>query len=318
MQDVDDIRAALGYDLIDLWGGSYGTRAALVYLREHGTHVRALILDGVAPMQLVLPVSLARDADRALHLLFKECAANAACDRAFPQLRERFEKFLAELKTTPAKVTVAHPLTGMPTQLTISHELFVESLRGQLYLPDVTALMPYTLDHVLHGDWGPFVAQNAGLEGSFVKGMYIGLLFATTCAEDLPYTSDEELDNAARGTFLGATFAHTWKKVCGVFPPASLKPRFREAVRSDKPVLLVSGELDPVTPPSWAEEARRTLPNSVHVVLPGIGHGATPYGCVPKIVQRFLNAGTVANLDTSCATKTQRPPFFITFAGPSP
>jgi len=148
--------------------------------------------------------------------------------------------------------------------------------------------------------------------------MYLGLLFATTCAEDLPYTNDEALENAARNTFLGSGLAHTWKKICSVFPPATPVRKFRDAVKTDKPALLLSGELDPVTPPSWAEEARRTLPNSVHLVLPGVGHGATPYGCVPKIVQRFLKAGSVANLDTSCATKTKRPPFFLTFAGPSP
>jgi len=318
MQDLDDVRAALGYETIDLWGGSYGTRAALVYLREHGAHVRAVVLDGVAPMQLVLPTTMARDGQRALDLLLAGCAADAACGAAFPDLRGRLDALLAQLGRAPAHPTVAHPLTGAPTAVTISREGFVEALRGQLYLPDLAALMPLTIDRAARGDWGPFVAQNAGLEGSFVRGMYLGLLFATTCAEDLPYATARELEDAARGTFLGPRLALDWLRVCSVFPPARPVAGFREPVRSDVPTLLLSGELDPVTPPSWAEAAKQTLTHALHVVVPGVGHGVTHRGCVPHLVARFIATGSTAGLDTACVAQSTRPPFFVTFAGPTP
>jgi pimeloyl-ACP methyl ester carboxylesterase len=317
-QDLDELRAALGYQAIDLWGASYGTRAALVYLREHGAHVRAAVLDGVAPLQLVLPRSLARDAQRALDLLLDSCAADAACKAAFPDLRARLEALLAQLARAPARVTVAHPLTGVPTQVTISRAGFAGALRGQLYLPDLAALMPLTIDRATRGDWAPFVAQNAGLEGGFVRGMYLGLLFATTCAEDLPYTSASELEEAARGSFLGAELARDWLRTCAAFPAASPRPGFRDPVRSEVPTLLLSGELDPVTPPSWAEEARKTLPRSLHVIMPGVGHGVSAHGCVPRLIARFLAAGTTAGLDPGCVAQSTRPPFFVTFAGPRP
>jgi pimeloyl-ACP methyl ester carboxylesterase len=318
MQDLDEVRAALGYERINLWGGSYGTRAALVYLRDHAAHARAVVLDGVAPLQLILPLSMARDAQRALDLLFDSCQSDPACNAAFPKQRQRFAELLAELGRAPVKTTVPHPLTGVPTAVTITRDAFVGALRGQLYLPDLAALMPLTIDRALHGDWAPFVAQNAGLEGSFVKGIYLGLLFATTCAEDLPYTDATALMTAAKDSFLGPRLALEWQKVCTVFPKGKATPAFREPVRSDVPVLLLSGELDPVTPPSWAEEAKKTLSNGLAVVMPGVGHGVTPRGCAPRLIARFLEQGTTTGLDTSCVGKSTRPPFFVSFAGPTP
>lgn len=318
MQDLDDVRAALGYEQINLWGGSYGTRAALVYLREHGAHVRSVVLDGVAPMQQVLPTSLARDGQRALDLLFAGCEGEPACKAAFPDLRARFAALLTALDRQPARPTIAHPLTGAPAQVTISREAFVQALRGQLYLPDLAVLMPLTIDRASRGDWAPFVAQNAGLEGGFVSGMYLGLLFATTCGEDLPYTGERELEEAARGTFLGAGLAKMWPKICALYPRAAPNPGFRDPVVSDKPVLLLSGELDPATPPSWAEAAKQTLSHATHVVMPGVGHGVTPRGCAPKLIAKFIAAGTVRGLDVSCVAGSTRPPFFVSFAGPTP
>jgi len=318
MQDLDEVRAALGYQQINLWGGSYGTRAALVYLREHGQHVRSLVLDGVAPLSLVLPLTMAKDGQRALDLLFTHCAADSACNAAYPDLRARFDALLAQLAKAPARTTIANPLTGVPVEVMITREAFVQALRGQLYLPDLAVLMPLTIDHASRGNWAPFIAQNAGLEGSFVRGMYLGLLFATTCAEDLPYTSEAKMMEAAQGTFLGSSLAKTWLEVCSAYPRGVATLAFREPVRSDRPVLLLSGELDPVTPPSWADDAKKTLPNAVHVIVPGVGHGVSARGCVPRLIKNFYAAGSAAKLDASCVQSNTRPPFFVTFAGPQP
>ena len=103
-----------------------------------------------------------------------------------------------------------------------------------------------------------------------------------------------------------------------MWPKGELAPGFGEPVTSDKPVLLLSGELDPVTPPAWADDAKKTLSHSAHFTVPGVGHGASAVGCVPKLISDFLDKGAVEGLDGACVAKQKRPPFFVTFAGPTP
>ncbi|MFL5278933.1 MAG: alpha/beta hydrolase [Myxococcales bacterium] len=318
MQDLDDVRRALGYETINLWGGSYGTRAALVYLREHGSHVRVAILDGVAPLSLRMPLYFARDAQRSLDLLFDACAADATCKAAFPDLRSRFAALLERLASQSARVTVSDPITGRPTNVTIEHDAFVAMLRAVLYAPELASLLPLTIDRAAHGDFTPYVAQAATLQRGFSGAMSLGLLFSVVCAEDAPAIAEGEMEREARNTFLGASVGRVFERTCKIWPREELPKGYREPVRSDKPVLLLSGELDPVTPPSWAAEAAKTLPNSLQIVVPGVGHGATVVGCVPGIVARFLAEGSIANVDASCARVQSRPPFFVSFAGPSP
>lgn len=318
MQDLDEVRAALGYDQVNLWGGSYGTRAALVYLREHGGHVRTVALDGVAPLSLALPLWFARDGQRAIDLLFDACATDAACAKAFPELKGRFAKLLAELGAKPAHALAADPITGAPVELDLSRDFFTGSLRGILYLPDLAALVPLTLDRATRGDWNPFLAQTVGLQAGFARTIALGMLFSVTCAEDVPTYGAAQIDEASRGTFLGPTVARMFSEVCSFWPRGAVPEGFHEPVRSDKPVLLLSGELDPVTPPSWAEDAAKTLPNHLSVVVPGVGHGATSEGCTSELVARLVERGTLQGLDASCVQRMKRPPFFLTFAGPAP
>ena len=318
MQDLDEVRAALGADQIDLWGGSYGTRAALIYLREHGAHARAAVLDGVAPVDLKLPVTFARDAQRSMDLLFDHCAAEKSCNVAFPDLRKQFANLLDGLSKRPAPARVQDPLTGAPSDVTISRDVFAAGLRGVLYQQDFASLLPLIVAHAAHGDFAPFIAATAGLDDGFSHGMSFGMMFSVVCSEDLPGTTVAEIDEAAKGTFLGPRLAREFLEVCSFWPRGALPRQFHEPVQSDKPVLLLSGELDPATPPRWADIARATLPNSLHLIVPGVGHGATAEGCVPELMAQFLDKAKVAGLDPSCLSPLRRPPFFVSFAGPPP
>jgi len=318
MQDLDEVREALGYSQIDLWGASYGTRAALVYLREHGAHVRALVLDGVSPPEQTLPVSFARDAQRSLDLLFDNCAADAACGKAFPDLRRRFGELLERLSRAPARAHVQDPLTGAPAEVPVGRDAFTSGLRGVLYQQDLASLVPLLVDRAARGDFAPFVAATAGLDTGFSRSMSFGLTFSVLCAEDLPFATREEMIEEARGTFLGPQVALDFARICSFWPRGEIPPGFREPVRSAAPVLLLSGELDPVTPPRWAEEARQTLVNSAHFLVPGVGHGATAEGCVPQLIAKFIDRGGVEGLDAGCLQPMRRPPFFVSFAGPTP
>jgi pimeloyl-ACP methyl ester carboxylesterase len=318
MQDLDEVRAALGADQIDLWGGSYGTRAALVYLREHGEHARAAVLDGVAPPSLKLPVSFARDAQRSMDLLFQHCAAERSCSSTFPGLQKQFERLLDGLSKHPARAHVQDPLTGAPADVAITREVFAAGLRGVLYQQDFASLAPLIVARAAHGDFAPFIAATAGLDQGFSHTMSFGMMFSVICSEDLPGATEEEIDEAAKGTFLGPQLAREFLRICSFWPRGPVPPKFHEPVRSDKPVLLLSGELDPATPPHWADLARETLPNSLNLVLPGVGHGATAEGCVPQLISQFVENASVQGIDASCLKPLRRPPFFIGFAGPPP
>ena len=318
MQDLDDVRVALGYGPIDLWGGSYGTRAALVYLREHGDAVRSVILDGVAPPTLRLPLNFAGDAQRALDRLFLACAAEAACAKAWPDLPARFDRLLERLEKTPPTVTLADPVTGAPVELTIHRDVLASVLRAVLYQPGMAVLVPLIIARAEGGDFGPLVAMAAAFDDATRDSLALGMMLSVVCAEDLPRISEEEGALAARGTFLGAQVIRAFRDGCRVWPRGEPPAGFGAPVESDKPVLLLSGEVDPVTPPAWAEEAKKTLPHSRHFVVPGVGHGASAIGCVPRLIAEFLDAGNVAALDGACVQSQKRPPFFVTFAGPTP
>ena len=318
MRDLDEVREALGADQIDLWGGSYGTRAALVYLREHGAHARALVLDGVAPVELKLPVTFARDAQRSMDLLFDHCAAEKSCNAAFPDLRAQFSNLLDSLSKHPAPARVRDPLTGTPAEVLVTREVFAAGLRGVLYQQDFASLAPLIVGRAAHGDFAPFIAATAGLDDGFARSVSFGMMFSVVCSEDLPGTTGAEIDEAAKGTFLGSQLARDFLNVCTFWPRGALPPHFHEPVHSDKPVLLLSGELDPATPPRWADLARATLPNSLHLIVPGVGHGATAEGCVPQLIAQFVDKASVKGLDPACLAPLRRPPFFVSFAGPPP
>lgn len=318
MEDLDEVREALGYEKLNLWGISYGTRAALVYLRQHPDRVRTVILDGVAPMSLYLPLYMPRDGQRALDLLFEHCEKDANCAKAFPDLKKRVEALLERMAQAPEKVKVAHPLTGVPEELTLTRRVFLQMLFGQLYSPEVATLVPLMLDRATRGDWAPFIALSQGLSGGMSSSISQGMFFSVVCAEDAPFITDEAIERETKGTWFGAQQVRNLLEPCKVWPKGTVPEGYREPVVSSVPTLILSGELDPVTPPSWGEEAKKTLSRSLHVVVPGVGHNTAVLGCVQSLMADFVKQGTVDGLKSPCASELARPPFFTSFAGPVP
>jgi pimeloyl-ACP methyl ester carboxylesterase len=318
MQDLEEARQALGYDQIDVWGGSYGSRAALVYLREHGEHVRVAILDGVFPTSAKLVQSLAPNAQRAMDLLFAQCQSEPACSAAFPDLSARFAKLLDELSRKDAQVRVEDPLTGKPTDVAISYQAFAGGIRGLLHQEDLASLVPLIVSSASQGEFGPYVAAVAGMAGGFNSSLSFGLMFSVVCAEDLVATSREQAAALAERTFLGPRLALQFLDICSFWPHGQVAPLEAQPVASNKPVLLLSGELDPVTPPSWAEEAGRTLLNSLHLLVPGVGHGVSAESCIPRLMAQFIEEGSASKLDRGCFSELKRPAFLVNFAGPPP
>jgi pimeloyl-ACP methyl ester carboxylesterase len=304
--DLDDVRAGLGYSRINLVGGSYGTRAALIYMRRHPASVRTAVLNGVAPASLKNPLYHARAAQDALDGLFDECARDRACDTAFPRLREEFQSVIERLEKEPAHVSMTMAETGTPAVVTLSRYAFAETIRMMLYGVGGSRQVPFLAHQAFRGNFLA-VVQRAIQQRRGNSRLQHGMLLATTCTEDVARIRDDEISTTTAGTFLGADRVTHQRQVCAIWPKGHVDDQDVAPVRSDAPVLLLSGTLDPVTRPVWADEALRSLPNGRHIVVPGAHGVGGP--CIAQIVRDFLNAGSAKDLETKCTQDIRLPPF---------
>ncbi len=317
MDDLDDVRAYLGYDTINLYGGSYGTRAALVYIRRHEARVRAVVLDGVAPPDMRLPLYVARDAERALDRLLADCAADAACAARFPDLAARTRALFARLDHAPVRTRLVHPRTGLAEDVRIEARFLANVLHGALYSPLISSMIPELITRADAGDFQGMLALAALNEGG-LENMSVGMQLSVICAEDVPRHTRDDVRRESAGTIFGSHLVIGRGEPCDFWPRGEVPPGYYEPVVSAVPALVLSGEDDPVTPPSWGEEVARHLSQSLHVVAPATGHGVLGTGCGQRMVQAFVEAGTVDGLDTSCVADIRRPAFFLSPAGPDP
>lgn len=317
MDDLNQVRESLGYRRINLYGGSYGTRAAIVYVRRHPTTVRSVVLDSVVPPSMILPLHFPRDGQRALDRLTAACADDPGCAQAFPNLADRFEQLLARLDRNPERVTLTHPRTGEPEQVTLDRLLVSGIVIGALYLPETAALLPLAIYRAADGDYTTLLAlSSAGV--SAIEGISLGMRYSVLCAEDAPRVNDETLERATQGTFAGAGLVRTFLKPCDFWPRGKVGDDYYAPFASEAPTLILSGEFDPVTPPVWGEQIASQWRNTRHVVVPGVAHGVGTRGCMMRVVRRFLNEANPRTVDPSCAQTLRRKPFFLSYAGPVP
>ncbi len=310
VDDLDDVRAWLGYDRINLFGTSYGTRAVLVYMRQHPQHVRSAILLAVAPIDLKMPLHHAESAARAIDLLLGECEHDAACHAAFPQIHDDWKNALAQLENQPARVEYSPPNKSAPAKVEIQREVFAEKIRSWMYGRDKAARIPLIVHRAAGGDFAPFLQQAIGpsIPDFVADGMYLSV----TCAEDVPFIDPEEAAKLTADNPFGNYRVFQQTRACGMWPRGEIPADFLDPVRSNAPVLIFSGNLDPVTPPKYGEAVAEHLPNSRHVVISEAGHGVdglTDPGCVDRIAIEFLRKGDVKNLDVSCIERMKPPPF---------
>jgi pimeloyl-ACP methyl ester carboxylesterase len=314
MDDVDDVRAFLGYSAINLWGGSYGTRAALVYLQRHEPWVRTVVLDGVAPPDMQLPLYMARDSQRALDRLVDDCARDEVCRSRFPELRRTIDRLWARLADRPT-IDVTNPRTGKPDRLRLSQRLVATIVFQTLYAPELSSLLPRLLTDAADGRFQGLLAL--AYSRDLPKGaMSDGMFLSVVCSEDFPRFTSDDISREAEGRFFGTTMFDTQMKPCGFWPRGSVEPSFYAPIASSRPVLVFSGENDPVTPPSWGEQVAARMPNARHFVVPGAGHITLTRGCVPELVADFLARASAADLDGTCLGALSRPPFFTSYTGP--
>ncbi len=299
--DLDEVLSALGYGLVNVWGGSFGTRTALVFAQRFPERVRALVLDGAAPFELTYPLWTAADAQRALELLLDDCARDEDCRRSFPELRRDLEALFRRLDARPETVTLRHPITGERQTIRIDRDALASALRLFLYTPVHRRLVPAVFTEASRGRFEPLVAL--ALEGYAwsIDTMSLGLTLSVVCSEDVPRIAGADVDAAVRGTFVRRSAVNSWLRLCRDWPKGPLPQRVGEVIRIDAPALILSGALDPVTPPRWGEAMARHFARSAHVVVPGAAHNASFIGCVSELIATFIAAANPDGLDSSCA-----------------
>jgi len=317
MDDLDAVREYLGYDKINLYGGSYGTRAALVYLRQHEPHVRSVVLDGVAPPDMRLPLFFARDAQRSIELLIADCEKDEQCSSRYPHLGQRVKTLIARLESAPVATRLVHPRTGVEDDVTVKASLVASTLFGALYSPLASSLIPALVERAERNDFQGMLAL-AMINSGLAENMALGMQLSVLCTEDYGRISPEDAEREAGGTLFGKYLLETRMKACEFWPKGTVPANYYHPVESSVPTLILSGELDPVTPPSWGDAVAKSLPNSKHLVAPGTGHGVVSTSCGTRIVRDFLDRGSTQGLDDSCLSLLKRPPFFLTPSGPDP
>jgi pimeloyl-ACP methyl ester carboxylesterase len=313
--DLEDVRAALGYDKLNLWGVSYGTRMALSYMRAYPQHVRSAVLDSVAPTAIKLPLYSARDTQSALQRTIDDCMQDAGCKKLAPDLQQDLLEISEAMAKSPVKIAINNPSTNEKTDLTMDQRTFASSIRSILYRADYASLLPLTVSEAKRGNYAPLIAQVTAFSAQLEDSMALGMFMSVVCAEDVPLIGKDEIQGLATPLFRADMF-DSLLKACAIWPKGNIPPEHAAPVTSDVPVLILSGALDPATPPLWGDYVAKTLSRSKHVVADNLSHSVSPYGCFPTLIANFFKAGNADKLDASCVKNIARPAFFTNYSGP--
>lgn len=316
MQDIDRVRRAMGYDQINLMGVSYGTRAAQVYLRQFPETVRSVVLDSVVPMQLALGQEHAPMLDVAIEQVLADCSADSDCNARFPNQVGALNALFADLRAEPRTISLTHPVTGEIESLQLTAETLAVAVRFLSYTSESQALLPLLVhEAVTTGNLERLASQAMLVMANLSEAIARGMERSVMCSEDYPFMN---LAEDQSDTLLGDVMLRAVEAQCSVWPRGEVADDFHAPVRSDVPVLLLSGERDPVTPPHYADQAAETFSDSLHLVARGQAHSVMRHRCVQEVITRFVAAGATAELDTACFEDIEAAPFFTSLLGPEP
>ena len=312
IRDFEAVRAALGHQQINIYGGSYGTRAGLVYMRMFPESLRSVVLDSVGPIEV--PIGLfGQSSARSFNLLLKNCQNEPSCQQAFPQLEQEFQTLLARLEEAPVQVSIAHPRLGTQAKFVISKAKLLGTIRSQLYSVATRSLVPLVIHQAYLGNYMPLAGLIAQTEGG--QGIYIGLLFNITCNEDYPRISAMDFELDANNNFGGGDSHFSFKMVCPLWPEYRPSDAFYKPVKADIPTLILSGDLDPVAPPSNGEYSAKSLPNNHHIVVKNAAHTVAMSTCASDLINDFLTSLEPKELDESCLDDVPKESFMTNLNG---
>ena len=325
MKDVDDVRAQLGYRRIDLWGASYGTRAALEYARQFPDHVRTMTLDGVFPAWEKLPLSFGLDTYAGIEGMTTACEHDASCAKRYPNLRADVDALFSRVADKPAPIDIVHPSTGAKERVTLTTAGLASMLRSPLYISLTASLLPSAIEAASHGNFDELAALDLTIGNSLEDSVALGMHLSVICSEDL--SSIDAADRASaklevatsshdgRPNPLALIYDDQYRELCAHWParrpPAAYFETLKGKPGSNVPTLLLSGGIDPATPPAHAEAVARTLTDVRHLIAPNVGHGVSSQGCAPDLIEQFIKSGNPHAPKGDCLAAIPRPPFFV-------
>ena len=310
--DLEALRQALGYEEWNLYSISYGARLAQTVMRDFPEGVRSVVIDSGEPVEIDFFASTAPHLDRVLGVFFDGCATNTACSTAFPELETDFYQLVDQLNEAPVTNEVVNPLTGETFDVLTDGEGMIGFLFESLYATDYLPLLPEIISEAQNGSFEmlAFIQGDGLANEAFVSS---GMYYSVRCAEEASFTTPEVIE-ASVGPFprlQGYFDRASVHSICDAWGAAAVGPVENQAVESDIPTLVLSGEYDPITPPAWGQQIAANQSKSYFFEFPGISHGVSPTeGCAMGILLEFLdNLGSEP--DASCIGELTGPEFLV-------
>lgn len=290
--DVESLRHALGFEKVVLYGASYGTRLALTVMDQHPDHIEAAILDGVDPPQVRSTWDDADALGQVFDRLFEACDQDPGCAKAYPDLRGRFLRALAQLKREPVTIEITNLKGVDPLYAQIDHRVFVALLRQELYEIRQHADLPMLISGVSNGQYGRLKRHVEYVVYGFKPSSFtLGANLAVRCNDDAGVEADR-IRSLSTGVHAYLNDFVLWSNDYSncEFWPAKIETQNREAVTSDIPSLLLAGGLDPATTLEHAVLAAGTLSNAHLVEFPAQGHVQLHRNpCAWEVIEQFLD-----------------------------
>jgi pimeloyl-ACP methyl ester carboxylesterase len=318
--DLEVAREAMDYGPLNLYGVSYGSRVAQHFARRYPGSTRSIVLDGVVPPQIVLGPEIAIEAQEALDAIFARCAADEQCSERFPDLPQDFRELRDRLEQQPATVEIPNPVTGKREPVDFGAEELAGALRLLAYSANSISIVPLLVHTAAAGTLEPLAAQIQMIAAQMSEALALGMHNAVMCSEDAPFYDDMAIDyEALEASYIGVIQVDAIAAMCSVWPAGPVDEGFHEPLATDIPVLLLSGEVDPITPPEYAELAMVDLEVAQHLTGRKQGHGQAAVGCTPRLIAQFVTSpGRLPEEDTACLERSFVMPFFLDFGGPAP
>ncbi len=312
--DLDALRETLGYDQIDVFGNSYGTSLAQTYLRRYGEHVAGMVLDSVTGPWNRYQLEFGENVEASFGVAVAICAADAACNKAYPKLNDQFTKLMAGLKAKPVSRFAGIAGRAPRQKVLITDRRFARILIAMLYRSDVIPYIPQLIQNAVKGNYDSIALSLLASAVAGKNGGLNGMYFSIECSEVVQfYTEDLLGENADATRFTSADEPRALRSLCDAWPSAELNEEDVAPVVSDRPVLILSGGLDPVTPVRYGEETHTRLPNSTLAVFPYQAHGViVSSACGQEITRRFFDDPT-AMVDKTCIAEDTK----LAFVGAS-
>jgi pimeloyl-ACP methyl ester carboxylesterase len=302
--DLEKIRRTLGYGPLNLFAGSYGTRAAQVFVRAYPSSVRTIYLGSVVPVDIAMPLPFAKAAQLTLDRTFVACEAEAACHSAFPHVRDEFSQIMDGLSSRRVFVKVP----GHQGMVALSQGRVAEWFRSLLYRPSSAARLPWLIDRASRGDWDLIVKGILEDQRGADDDLSFGLFLSITCSDDLPFVRQTEVAEETRNTFLGVWRLQQQEAACKLWPHSVTPAIDRKPIHTKIPTMFVAGDSDGGTPLWFTEHTTPGFQNRVVVIMSNRGH--TEWApCTETLYQRFLTQGSVLGIDAAACTHLSRPPF---------